>query len=118
MHGPDVIESYRLLCHTAIIAAPSTHERYNADVKLKVGDRVRIVRLPPAWDDPKYIVPRQTRAVFRRLIERRRPLRVYEVDHRGEAWVRCRFRNARGRIEYHSVTLDEGCWVRATSYSC
>ena len=81
-------------------------------MSLRVGDRVRIVRLPPAWDNPQYHVPAPTRRLFRKLMDRGRPLRVREVDERGEAWVWCRFRGKNGRIEHHGITIDDGCWVR------
>lgn len=79
---------------------------------LRVGDLVRIVRVPPTWDTPGYVVPGCTRRLFLRLIERRRALRVAEIDERGQAWVWCRRRGRDGRIAQLGITLDEGCWVR------
>ena len=81
---------------------------------LKVGERVRLVRLPPHWADPAYHVPWSTRDVYRRLIARRRALRIDEVDEHG-AWVRCQFPSRAGRMHYHHLVLDDGCWVRVVS---
>jgi hypothetical protein len=78
----------------------------------KLGDRIRLLRFPPIWDDPKYHVPNSTRAVYRKLITRRRPLVVSEVDERGLPWIECRFRGRGGRLEHHFLVVDDGCWVR------
>lgn len=80
--------------------------------KLKVGDRVRIIRLPPIWNTAGYVVPLSTRRVFDQLFNRGRPVRVREVDERGDAWISCRLRGKDGRIVHHSITLDDGCWLR------
>lgn len=79
---------------------------------LKVGDRVRIVRLPPQWETVGYHVPASTRAVYRKLIERGRPLVVREMDERGLPWTWCRIRGRGGRLEHHALVIDDGCWVR------
>src|SRR5690242_18441891 len=79
--------------------------------ELKVGDRVRVVRLPPAWASPGYRVPASTRRVYKLMISRRRAVRIDQVDDWG-AWVRLVVRGRGGRIEHHHVTLDDGCWVR------
>ena len=73
---------------------------------LRVGDRIRLVAFPTEWDQPGYRAPRSTRKVYRRLIERRRPLRVYQVDEWGMPWVACRFRDPRGNWEYHWLAID------------
>jgi hypothetical protein len=78
---------------------------------LKLGDRIRIVRLPPEWQNAGYRVPRSTRSVYRKLIERQRPLVVSEIDERGLPWIWCRFRSRRGGLEHHALVVDDGCWV-------
>ena len=78
---------------------------------LNPGDRVRVVRLPPLWATPGYRVPPSTRRVYRLMIDRRRAVRVDHVDRCGP-WVRIMVRDTRGRVHHHSVTLDDGCWVR------
>ncbi|MFO0798315.1 MAG: hypothetical protein U0804_12630 [Gemmataceae bacterium] len=82
--------------------------------ELRVGDRIRVVRLPSGWGRPGYHVPTCTRRLFRRLIERGRPLRVYEVDEDGLPWVRCRFRLAKG-WEHHFLAVNDDSWVRVLS---
>jgi len=79
---------------------------------LKLGDRIRIVRLPPEWKTANYHVTRSTREVFRRLIARRRPIRINEIDERGLPWIRCQFIGRTGRKEIHFLVIDDGCWVR------
>lgn len=79
---------------------------------LKVGDRVRVVRLPPAWFSPGFHVPSDTRRIYKLMISRRRAVRINEVDEHG-AWVQLHVRDNRDRIVRHFVTLDDGCCVRA-----
>jgi hypothetical protein len=80
---------------------------------LRVGDRIRIVRLPAEWDQPGYFVHRDTRAVFRLLIKRGRGSKVYEIDEWGNPWIHCRTRHRSGGTEHHSLGLYErDCWVR------
>src|SRR5437660_3280918 len=71
--------------------------------KLRVGDRIRLVRLPSEFNQPGYYLHRETRQVYKRLIERRRPLRVYKIDEWGLPWIRCRFRRKDGSWEYNSL---------------
>jgi hypothetical protein len=78
---------------------------------LRVGDHIRIVRYPTDWERPDYHVATCTRRLYRRLIARRRPVRVYEVDGDGLPWVRCRFRLARG-WEHHFLAVNDDSWVR------
>lgn len=77
---------------------------------LKIGDRVRVVRLPPIWSTPGYRVPASTVRIYKLIISRRRPVRIDDVDDWG-AWVTLLVRE-RGRLHHHHVTLDDGCWVR------
>lgn len=80
--------------------------------ELEVGDRIRLVAEPPEWRQPGYHVPTSTRRLVRRLIARRRPLRIYEVDEWGSPWVCCRFRRAAGDWEHHFLSITQGGWVR------
>jgi hypothetical protein len=79
---------------------------------LKLGDRIHIVRLPPEWKAPGYHVPRSTRDLYRRLMARKRPLVINEIDELGLPWIQCRFRDRGGRMVYHFLVIDDGCWVR------
>jgi hypothetical protein len=79
---------------------------------LRVGDRIRLVAMPPEWDAPGYHLPACTRNLVRRLIARRRPLRIYEVDDAGAPWVQCRFRLRSGQWDHHFLAITQGGWVR------
>lgn len=80
---------------------------------LRIGDRVRIVRLPPMWSTPGYRVPASTRRVYQLMISRRRTVRIDNVDDWG-AWVQVLIRGKRG-LEHHHITPDDGCLVRVWS---
>ena len=81
-------------------------------VRIRAGDFIRIVRLPGAFDEPGYRVHPDTRRVFRRLLRRGRPLRVFDVDRQGLPWVRCQFRGRDGRWIYHSLAVEPDAWVK------
>lgn len=79
---------------------------------LRIGDLVRIVRMPSGVDERGYVFHKDTRRLYERLIDRRRPVRVYEIDKWGGPWISCRFRDTRGRWEYHSLCINDDSWVR------
>ncbi|MEX0611234.1 MAG: hypothetical protein WD738_08875 [Pirellulales bacterium] len=79
---------------------------------LRVGDRIRIVRMPSEFDKPGYCVPPMTRRLYKKLIARRRPVRVYEIDEYGRPWIGCQFRDRNGNWEYHALCVDDDSWVR------
>ncbi len=80
---------------------------------LRVGDRIRIVRMPSAAALDGYWLHRDTRRLYRLLIARNRPLRFYELDRRWRLpWVKCRFRSKTGRWEYHYLAVDDDSLVR------
>jgi len=79
---------------------------------LRVGDTVRIVRMPSGVDVPGYTFHADTRRLYKRLIARRRPVRVYKVDERSLPWIRCQFRRKNGRWEYHWLAINDDSWVR------
>ncbi len=80
--------------------------------ELRIGDRVRPVGFPPEWGQPGYHLPADTADLWRLLVARRRPLRVYEVDAWGAPWVRCRVRTPAGGWEHHFLAVTQGGWVR------
>jgi hypothetical protein len=80
--------------------------------RLRVGDWIRIVRMPSDASKPGCTFPPETRALYRRLIARRRPLRVFRKDDDGLPWVRCRFA-VRGGREYHELAIMDDSWVAA-----
>jgi len=79
---------------------------------LRVGDRIRIVRLPSQWNEPGCRVPPCTRRLYQRLIARRWPVRVHGIDESGLPWIHCRFRGKSGRWEYHYLAVNDDSWAR------
>jgi hypothetical protein len=82
--------------------------------ELRVGDRVRFVRMPTGVDAPGYTFHRDTRRFYQRLIDRRRSSRVYKIDEWGLPWIRCRFRRKNGSWDYHWLAINDESWVRVT----
>ncbi len=79
---------------------------------LRVGDRIRIIRMPSGVDEPGYTFHRDTRSLYKRLIARGRSLRICEIDAWGLPWIRCKFHRKDGRWEYHSLAVNDDSWVR------
>jgi hypothetical protein len=95
---------------------PTSHRgRAESWRDLRAGDRIRLVRMPSEFGRPGYQLHRSTRRVYERLIERRRPLRVYEVDEWGLPWIACRFRQQDGSWAYHFLAFNHDGWVRVKS---
>jgi hypothetical protein len=84
--------------------------------QLRVGDRIRIVRMPSVASLEGNVLPRDTLRLYRQLIARKRPLRVYEIDERWRLpWIKCKFRTKNGRWEYHYLAVNDDSWVRVRS---
>jgi hypothetical protein len=82
---------------------------------LRVGDRIRIIKLPGA-DVPGYCLHPDTKRVFKKLIARGRSVRIARIDGYGSPWYTCRFRMKSGLWEWHDLAvcdLDNN-WVRVT----
>lgn len=79
---------------------------------LLVGDRIRITRLPTEWSQSRLHVPLCTRRLYRRLIERGRPLRIHRIDEMGLPWIACRFRRKDGSWEHHFLAVNDDSWVK------
>ncbi len=74
--------------------------------ELKVGDRIRITAVPGVGI-PGYVIFPETVRIYRRLITRGRPVRIYEIDEDGSPWFACRFRTKARKWEHHFlVVLD------------
>ncbi len=80
--------------------------------RLKVGDHIRIVHLPDEFARVGYQIHRDTLSAYRRVIERRRPLRVYEIDDWGLPWVHFRLRRKNGRWEFHYLAVNHDGLVK------
>ena len=52
-----------------------------------------------------------TRRQYKKLIARRRPVRVFEIDEYGGPWIHCQFRDKNGNWEYHVLCVDDDSWV-------
>ncbi len=83
--------------------------------ELRVGDRIRIVGMPWDADAPGYFFASETRRLFKKLIARGRPLRVFEIDEYGLQWVACRFHRRDGSWEHHRLAVNDDSWVRVKS---
>lgn len=79
---------------------------------LRVGDRIRIAEFPPEFLRPGYCLHRDTIAVYRKLVARRRPLRIGWIDEWKMPWVQCRFRRKDGRWQHHTLAVNHGGIVR------
>jgi hypothetical protein len=80
---------------------------------LKVGERIRFRRLPSEWQQPGYVVPRETVELYHRLILNRRSYRVRWIL-RGRPWICAGFRGADGRMQWESLAVDDDAWDRVT----
>ncbi len=79
-------------------------------MKLKVGDRVRIVAVP------EKNTPNCTIRVFKRLMDRKGSVRISRVE-KGVPWFDCKFLKW-GRWEYHSLALlpgEEHLWKKVNA---
>ncbi len=75
--------------------------------ELKVGDRIRITAVPGAGI-PGYVIFPETVRVYRKLIARGRPVRIYAIDEYGSPWFACRFRTKAGKWEHHFLAVYDG----------
>jgi hypothetical protein len=76
--------------------------------KLKVGDRIRIVRMPS--DEP--YMQKDTRRLFKALIARNRPSRVFWIDEYKHPWIRCRIKRKNGSWDLHWLAVNDDSWLR------
>jgi hypothetical protein len=81
--------------------------------KLKVGDRIRIVRMPSGVDT----FHRDTRKLYKRLIARGYAQRINKICEWGLPWIKCRFLLPDGRWEYHSLAVNDDSWVLVNNRS-
>jgi hypothetical protein len=81
--------------------------------ELKVGDRVRIVGIPGVGVT-NYHLHRDTKRAYKVLIERGRPVRIWQIDHEGLPWFRFRIKQKDGTWEHHFMCIAPGDdnWVK------
>lgn len=79
---------------------------------LKVGDKIRIVAVP-GEGDPRYYIAKETVRTYRKIIARKRPVRIANVDQDGNAWYTVKLRKKDGTWEWHflSVYPEDTNWV-------
>ncbi|HWA96923.1 MAG TPA: hypothetical protein VG713_00455 [Pirellulales bacterium] len=71
-----------------------------------------MTKMPSEFAQHGYSIHRDTLRVYRRLIERGRPMRVFKIDAWKSPWVRCQLRRTDGRFEYHALAINHDGWVR------
>ena len=74
--------------------------------RLKVGDRVRLVEMPPEFFGEGYYVHRDTMRVYKMLVARGRSVRVFKIDAWESPWIRCGFRRSSGKMEWHDLSIN------------
>jgi hypothetical protein len=74
--------------------------------RLKIGDRVRLVHMPTEFFQPEYFVHQSTLRAYRRVIARRRPQRIFQIDACGVPWIKFRFRMKNGKWEHHWLAVN------------
>lgn len=79
---------------------------------LRVGDYIRFVEYPREFLQPGYSVHPETEDVYKRLLERCTPSRVWLIDEYNAPWIACRFRQANGRYEQHTLKVDHDGFVK------
>jgi hypothetical protein len=82
---------------------------------LKIGGRIRIVRLPSPESMDGYVLPANTRRFYKRLIALKKRLTVYEIDRDGLPWIQCQLRRRDGGLAIHFLAVNDDSWVRVKS---
>jgi hypothetical protein len=83
--------------------------------KLKVGDRVRIVRIPSFFSDPNCHVPdaQEVLGLYHTLIDLGIVLEIDEIDELGHPWISYDLTNDDGEGDCHGLALDDDSWELA-----
>jgi len=77
--------------------------------QLKVGDRVRIVRLPSEFSQPGFHVDNDTVSFYRHLIDSGCVLKVTEIDPKGRPRIEYEWKKLTG-IESHGLLINDDSW--------
>ncbi len=80
--------------------------------RLRVGDRVRFVRVPVFDGKRGGGLQPETLRLYKKLIARGRPQRVFQIDEYGLPWIACRFRRRGSKWESHWLAINDDSWVR------
>lgn len=81
----------------------------------RVGDRIRLVEYPREFLRPGYLIFPETVRVYKKLLKRKSPLRICEIDEWNLPWVQFRFRRRSGAYEWHSLAVNHDGFVRVKS---
>lgn len=81
---------------------------------LKLGDRIRIVRIPSLFSEPHYHNGEwdETFALYRESISSKVVLTISEFDESGRPWVECESQDTNGNTISNSLAMDDDSWVR------
>jgi len=74
--------------------------------QLKVGDRIRITKIPGEGISSYYLHP-ETKAVYKKILARKRAVRISEIDEYGVPWYICKFRCQNGKWAMHFLSIAE-----------
>src|SRR5438132_924825 len=80
--------------------------------QLKVGDRIRLTEVPREFFQEGYYILRETLLVYKKLVARRGPLRIWMIDEYRLPWIQCRFRRKDGRWEHHTLAVNHSGLAR------
>jgi hypothetical protein len=79
---------------------------------LRQGDFIRLTDYPLEFLKTGYQIHPTTVRLFKKLIQRRRPMRIHEIDDDGLPWVWVRFRRRSGGWVHHAVAMNNTGIVR------
>ena len=81
---------------------------------LRLGDKIRIVRIPALLDEPRYHNGdwEDTLELYRTLIASNLVLTISEIDEFGRPWIEHETRDEDGTEHSHSLAMDDNSWVR------
>jgi hypothetical protein len=80
--------------------------------RLRVGERIRLTEIPPEFLQEGYTIHQETMRVYKKLLARKRPLRIWMIDEYGHPWIQCRFRRKNGTWEWHTLAFNHDGYVR------
>ena len=83
--------------------------------RLRIGDWVRVVRLPTCQGVVGGGLHSSTLRLYKRLIARGRPSRVFQIDEYGHPWIYCRFRRKDGKWDISWLAINDDSWVLVKS---
>jgi hypothetical protein len=76
---------------------------------LRIGDRVRYIRIP-GQSVPGYYMHEDTRRLFERLIEERVVITIASIDDFGTPWARCFVDEADASFEELAIVDADDTW--------